>query len=130
MVLLLHAGGELPESKLVVAVAGRFAGCGRLPARAGSVYFIEAGSTSGPSCCWTFLPGREFRDAKPLSMSLGVPKVVLCLLIETRHKTPRQNDFHDEMRLTSGALRGLASSRPEPQVLEAQTSGEVSHGRV
>jgi prophage maintenance system killer protein len=29
----------------------------------------------------------------------------------------RQYDFRDEMRLTSGALRGLASSRPEPQVL-------------
>ena len=41
----------------------------------------------------------------------------------------RQYDFR-AMRLTSGALRGLASSRPEPQVLLAQTSGEVSHGRV
>src|SRR5262249_33023747 len=29
---------------------------------------------------------------------------------------PRQNDFH-EMRLTSGAQRGLALSRPEPHVL-------------
>ena len=42
---------------------------------------------------------------------------------------PRQYDFR-AVRLTSGALRGLASSRPEPPVLLAQTSGEVSHGRV
>jgi hypothetical protein len=41
----------------------------------------------------------------------------------------RQYDFR-AVRLTSGALRGLASSRPEPPVLLAQTSGEVSHGRV
>ena len=41
----------------------------------------------------------------------------------------RQYDFR-AMRLTSGALRGLASSRPEPHVLLAQTSEEVSHGQV
>jgi hypothetical protein len=41
---------------------------------------------------------------------------------------PRQYDFR-AVRLTSGALRGLASSRPEPHVLLAQTSGEVSHER-
>src|SRR5262249_33397795 len=41
----------------------------------------------------------------------------------------RQYDFR-AVRLTSGALRGLASSRPEPHVLLAQTSGEVSHGSV
>src|SRR5438876_3058051 len=41
----------------------------------------------------------------------------------------RQYDFR-AVRLTSGALRGLASSRPEPHVLLAQTSEEVSHGQV
>jgi hypothetical protein len=43
---------------------------------------------------------------------------------------PEQDDFCDAMRLTSGALRGLASSRPEPQVLEAQASREASRGPV
>jgi hypothetical protein len=51
-------------------------------------------------------------------------------LPESRIASPhRQYDFR-AVRLTSGALRGLASSRPEPHVLLAHTSGEVSHGRV
>src|SRR5262249_11606252 len=48
-------------------------------------------------------------------------------VIQQGSKLPRQSDF-PAVRLTSGALRGLASSRPEPHVLLAQTSREVSHG--
>jgi len=41
--------------------------------------------------------------------------------------SPRQYDFR-AVRLTPGALCGLASSRPEPHVLLAQTNVEVRHG--
>ena len=52
-----------------------------------------------------------------------------CHSQESHSLSPRQYDFR-AVRLTSGALRGLASSRPEPHVLLAQTSEEVSHGQV
>jgi len=72
---------------------------------------------------------KHFAEAGAL-MSYGIDLRDHCPAVPLAFSyLSRQYDFR-AVRLTSGALRGLASSRPEPHVLLAQTSVEVSHGRV
>ena len=72
---------------------------------------------------------KHFAEAGAL-MSYGIDLRDHCPAVPLAFSyLSRQYDFR-AVRLTSGALRGLASSRPEPHVLLAQTSEEVSHGQV
>jgi hypothetical protein len=84
--------------------------------RTGSGQALErAGTIALPLVNGGHTPPESWQHSRPFAISNGATIAA------------RQNDFPD-VRLTSGALRGLASWRPEPHVLEAQPSGKVSHG--